>query len=170
MARNIEIKARVEDHHRLRAVARQLGARPQGSMHQIDRYYALDGGHREKLREIDGARFEWIEYRRPEDAAVRGSDYTVLHFGAGECRLTSILRRKPRVVVEKERELWILDNVRIHLDRVEGLGSFLELEAVLDDEHDDAACRSSIDRLLAAFGVERNTLVRASYSDLLLAG
>lgn len=169
MARNIEIKARVSDHGRLRAVATELGAWSAGTLHQIDRYYALGGARRQKLREIDGSRFEWIDYDRPEGDRVRPSDYTVVAYTAGECRLNEILREKPLVVVAKRRELWLLDNVRIHLDEVEGLGTFLEIEAVVDEQHDDERCRAAVDRLLEAFGVERAELLRSSYSDLLLS-
>jgi len=168
MARNIEIKVRVDGHERLRAIAAELGARSAGTIHQIDRYYALGGARRQKLREIDGSTFEWIDYDRPEGEGVRSSDYSVVSYAAGECRLNEILREKPLVVVEKRRELWLLDNVRIHLDEVRGVGTFLELEAVVDQQHDDERCRAGLDRLLDAFGVERAALVRASYSDLLL--
>ena len=75
----------------------------------------------------------------------------------------------PLVVVRKRRELWLLDNVRIHLDTVDGLGSFLELEAVVDAAHDEARCRARVHELLPAFGVAEADCVRASYSDLLRA-
>ena len=75
----------------------------------------------------------------------------------------------PVVVVRKTRELWLLDNVRIHLDTVDGLGTFLELEAVVGPSHDEARCHAQVDALLPAFGVTERDCVRASYSDLLRA-
>ncbi|MGH7803620.1 MAG: class IV adenylate cyclase [Candidatus Binatia bacterium] len=167
MARNVEIKARVGDLSRIRERARALGARPAGVLAQTDRYYEIDGGRRVKLREIDGACFELIHYDRPERDGVRTSDYTVERFAAGDPTLAEWRGRDARCVVAKTRELLLLDNVRIHLDRVDGLGTFLELEAVLDDAHDERSCRVAVERLLDVFGIERGALLRASYSDLL---
>ena len=167
MARNVEIKARVADLSSLRERALALGARPARVLAQVDRYFEIDGGRRVKLREIDGATFELIRYDRPETDGVRTSDYTVERLGAGDPELASWRARDATCVVAKTRDLLLLDNVRIHLDRVEGLGTFLELEAVVDDIHDERSCRVAVDRLLEAFGIEPDALLRASYSDLL---
>jgi adenylate cyclase, class 2 len=167
MARNVEIKARVGDLSRLRERALSLGARPAAVLAQVDRYFELDGGRRVKLRELDRVSFELIRYDRPETAGVRTSDYTVTRLTASDPELAAWRARLALRTVVKERELLLLDNVRIHLDRVESLGDFLELEAVVDETHDETACRAAVDRLLAEFGVERDALVRASYADLL---
>ena len=167
MARNVEIKARVGDLSSLREQALALGARPAGVLAQVDRYFELDGGRRVKLREIDGTTFELIRYDRPESQGVRTSDYTVERLAAGDRELAAWRARHATCVVAKTRELLLLDNVRVHLDRVERLGTFLELEAVVDEAHDERSCREQVDRLLDAFGIERRALLRASYSDLL---
>ena len=86
---------------------------------------------------------------------------------AVDWRLCLVPKTEPRVVVRKRRELWLVDNVRIHLDEVDGLGTFLELEAVIDAAHDEAACRAAVYRLLAVLGILESDCVRASYSDLL---
>ena len=167
MARNVEIKARVADLSSLREKALALGARPAGVLTQVDRYFEIDGGRRVKLREIDGATCELIRYDRPESGGVRTSDYTVERLAAGDSALAAWRARPTTCVVAKTRDLLLLENVRIHLDRVERLGTFLELEAVVDDVHDERACREKVDRLLDAFGIEPRALLRASYSDLL---
>ena len=177
MARNVEIKARVADLSRLRAIAIALGARPAGVLAQVDRYFEIDGGRRVKLREIDGATFELIRYDRPETGGVRTSDYTVERLAAGDAELAAWRARDAELaawrardatlVVAKTRDLLLLDNVRIHLDRVDELGTFLELEAVVDDAHDERSCRAAVDRLLAAFGIEPDALLRVSYADML---
>jgi predicted adenylyl cyclase CyaB len=74
----------------------------------------------------------------------------------------------PLVVVCKRREVLLWDNVRIHLDQVDGLGTFLELEAVVDALHDETACRAQIDRLMDALRLSESDLIRASYAELLL--
>ena len=167
MARNVEIKARVSDLSSLRETALALGARPAGVLAQVDRYFEIDGGRRVKLREIDGTSFELIRYDRPEDGGVRTSDYRVERFAAGDPALAAWRGRDAACVVAKTRELLLLDNVRIHLDRVERLGTFLELEAVVDGTHDERSCRAAVDRLLDEFDIEPDSLLRASYSDLL---
>ena len=107
---------------------------------QTDRYYALEGGRRVKLRTIAGGRAEMIEYRRAEASGVRASDYTVRPVrDAAAVRPGSA--GPPLVVVRKRREMLLWDNVRIHLDGVDRLGTFLELGAVVDEAHDEACCR-----------------------------
>ncbi|HSP97989.1 MAG TPA: CYTH domain-containing protein [Candidatus Dormibacteraeota bacterium] len=164
MARNIEIKARLTDLAAARALARGCDAVPHVVEKQVDTYYALDGGQRVKVRRINGGRRELIEYQRPEASGVRASDYTITPLTddappPGE----------PVVVVRKRREVLLIDNVRVHLDQVDGLGTFLELEAVVDAAHDDAVCRGQVDGIMAALGLRESDLIRASYAELLLA-
>jgi predicted adenylyl cyclase CyaB len=70
-----------------------------------------------------------------------------------------------RRVVDKRREVFLADNVRIHLDDVVGLGAFLEFEAVLDERHDDAAGLAQVERLMEAFGITKADLLEGSYGD-----
>src|SRR5258705_8041552 len=142
--RNIEIKARVADLSALRAMALAHGAREHAIEEQTDRYYALDGGRRLKLRTIAGGRAELIEYERPESTGVRASDYTIKPVRDGAAGVCVVPKGEPLVVVRKRREVLLWDNVRIHLDVVDGLGAFLELEAVLDAQHDDVRCRDQV--------------------------
>jgi predicted adenylyl cyclase CyaB len=167
MARNVEMKARLDDLDAARAVAARVGARFEWADTQVDRYYEIDGGRRVKLRTCERAPAELIRYDRPETSGVRSSDYEVLPVRDPAAHACLVPKGEPLVVVRKRRELWLVDNVRIHLDTVDGLGTFLELEAVVDDAHDGAACRAAVDRLLAAFGIDAADCVRASYSDLL---
>ncbi len=167
MPRNIEIKARVADLDAVRAVVNRIGALPHVIEEQTDRYYALDGGRRFKLRHIAGGRAEMIDYARPESSGVRASDYTISPVRDGDgCAVPA---GDPLVVVRKRREVLLIDNVRVHLDRVDGLGTFLELEAVVDAAHDDALCRAQVARIMNALGLNDADLIRASYSDMLLS-
>jgi predicted adenylyl cyclase CyaB len=165
--RNIEIKVRLNDTQAARAIARRLGAVAHAVEEQTDRYYALDAGRRVKLRSVRGGRAELIEYRRPEDSGVRASDYTVTPVRDERDGLCLVPRGRPLVVVRKRREIMLWDNVRLHFDEVEGLGAFLELEAVVDDRHDDATCRQQVATLMQALGLAPDDLIRASYADLL---
>jgi adenylate cyclase class IV len=164
--RNIEIKVRIADLASARAVCARLGARPLGAEVQTDRYYAIDATRRLKLRTVSGRSAELIEYRRPETAGVRASDYSITPVrdaAAGVCLVPS---GPPVVVVRKRREVLLWHNVRIHLDAVDGLGTFLELEAVVDERHDDAACRARVAELMDAFALRESDLIAASYADL----
>jgi len=163
MARNIEIKARLSDLTAARAKAIGLGARAYVVEEQVDSYYALEGGRRVKVRRINGGRSELIDYERPEGSGVRASDYTITPL-ADDAPAPG----DPVVVVRKRREVLLIDNVRVHLDQVEGLGSFLELEAVVDAAHDDAVCRAQVDRIMDALGLREVDLIRASYAELLI--
>jgi adenylate cyclase class IV len=170
LPRNIEIKAHLENYPWVRQVARSLATSPPRKEHQVDRYFLTDatGKERLKLRESDLHGFQLIRYRRPETTGIRGSDYQLEHLsGPEDPRLTTL--SDPVLVVTKIRELIWVENVRVHLDQVEGLGNFLELEAVVDPEHHEVLCRHRINALLAAFEIESKQLLQASYSDLLEA-
>ena len=168
MPRNIEIKVRLNDPPAARAIALRLGARAHAVERQTDRYYTLDAGRRVKLRTIQGDRAELIEYRRPEADGVRASDYTVTPVRDERAGLCLVPRGRPLVIVRKRREIMLWDNVRLHFDDVEGLGTFLELEAAVDERHDDAVCRRQVATLMDALGLGEDDLIRASYAELLL--
>ena len=167
MPRNIEIKVRVGDLDATRRRALALGAHLLTSEKQVDRYYRLDGEHRVKLRTINGRPAHVIEYHRPETRGVRTSNYTLTPVRDPDELACLVPKGKPLVVVSKEREILLLDNVRIHLDVVDGLGTFLELEAVVDAAHNDTTCHEQIAAVMAALGVSQEELVRASYAELL---
>ncbi len=171
MPRNIEIKARLDDLERARAVARRVATSGPEVEDQVDRYYAVSarGSERIKVRSSSARPTELIRYRRAEDEGVRPSDYERIVLGEGALAETTSALGLPILTVAKRREIWHVDNVRVHLDQVEGLGTFLEFEAAVDSGHDDAACRRRIDGLLTEFGIRREDIVPASYSDLLLA-
>ena len=134
---------------------------------QLDRYYELEGGSRLKLRTVPGRPPELIRYRRPESDAVRTSDYEVTLVRDAEARRCLVPKTRPVVSVRKRREVLLLDNVRIHLDEVDGLGRFLELEAVVDATHDEAACRRRLADITSALGLREADFIRASYAELL---
>jgi adenylate cyclase, class 2 len=167
VARNVEVKARLGDLDAARDVARSAGARFAWVDTQMDRYYELEGARRLKLRTCGRAPAELIRYDRAETAGVRPSDYEISPVRDAVAQACLVPKGEPLVVVRKRRELWLVDDVRIHLDDVDGLGTFLELEAVVDATHDEATCRAAVHRLLALFGVAEADCVRASYGDLL---
>ena len=103
-----------------------------------------------KLRTCGRGAAELIRYDRPEDGGVRTSDYEVTPVrDARRQAVPGAEDGEPIAVVRKRRELLLLDNVRIHLDEVDGLGTFLELEAVRRRGARRGHCRGQVDRLLS---------------------
>lgn len=166
MPRNVEIKARVADLASVREAALRIGARFHAVEVQTDRYYTVDGAHRVKLRTIAGGRAELVEYWRSEATGVRASDYTITPVRDEAAGLCLVPKGQPRVVVRKRREILLWDNVRIHLDEVDGLGTFLELEAVVDERHDEPTCWAQVDMLMRALALRDDELIRASYAEM----
>jgi predicted adenylyl cyclase CyaB len=164
---NVEIKARCSDPGQVRAVLRQRNARFAGLDRQVDTYFRVSEG-RLKLREgnIENA---LIYYHRPNQAGPKTSD-VLLHPATPGSGLKEILAAAlgELVAVDKQREIYYLDNVKIHLDRIESLGEFVEIEAAGDEHADRGALLAQCQELMAAFGIREEDLVSESYGDLLL--
>ena len=164
--RNIELKARCRDLARAAAVAQQIGATRTGELRQCDVYFHVPQG-RLKLRETDGRPAELIAYARPDSPDFRDSNYHLVAIpdpAAAKVALASVLG--VRGEVRKVRQLWMYHNVRIHLDDVAGLGTFLEFEAVISADADEAVSRQRLETLAAALGVRGEDRIAVSYSDL----
>lgn len=167
MARNIEIKARLADPAGVaaRALALAGGAPPQ-RLEQDDSFFHAPHG-RLKLRGMpDGA--ELIAYRRADATGARLSEYwrsPVPDPDSMREGLSQVLGLAGRV--RKTRLLFLVGRTRIHVDRVEGLGDFLELEVVLRDDESLADGEAEAAALLQALQVPREAEVAGAYRDLL---
>jgi predicted adenylyl cyclase CyaB len=166
---NIEVKARCPDLNRAREVCDRIGAQFQRILKQTDTYFpGLFRGSRTKLRQINDARFEMINYRRANKAATRSSLYDVRTIDAKTAE--RILKQgKVLCVVRKCRDLYLWHNVRIHLDQVEGLGNFIEFEGVISSDADPQISRERVSRLVTEFAISPTDQIGVSYSDLLMA-
>jgi predicted adenylyl cyclase CyaB len=165
---NVEIKALCRDHSRIRSILSEKDAAFIGRDHQVDTYFKSVSG-RLKLREgtIEN---NLIWYRRPDQAGPKTSHCVLLGTEKGS-PLKDILEHAMgiMVVVDKHREIYFIDNIKIHLDLVEGLGSFVEIEAqseegVLTEEILNAQCT----RLMEELGIPKGDLLTGSYSDLIM--
>jgi homotetrameric cytidine deaminase len=163
--RNVELKAVDPDPARTLALALGLGASDEGVLVQRDTYFHVASG-RLKLREEEPGEAHLIAYSRPDDPAVRVSSYRVLPAADGTLAALSETLGVD-VVVEKRRHLLLWETVRIHLDEVTGLGSFVELEAVADPESDLSRERAQVDHLIAELYI--GAPLEGSYSDRLRA-
>lgn len=165
---NVELKAKLADLEAANATAAKLGAADQGVLHQIDTYFRSDSG-RLKLRVIDGRRGELIWYARPDQADSKLSRYHITPV-ADPSGLIQCLEAAWGVetVVEKRRRLWLYENVRIHLDRVAGLGDYLEFEAVLSESDSAEAGRRQLRFLSEQFHLGPDDLLTGSYREMKL--
>jgi len=137
---------------------------------QCDTYFHAPRG-RLKLREEEGAAPHLIAYERPDLAGQRESRYRIVAVEQAEelkATLCSVLGVK--VVVAKERRLFLWEGVRIHLDQVDGLGEFIEFEAIAAAESDLSHEEAQVAALWRAFEVEDADVIGGSYCDLALAG
>jgi len=168
MARNIELKARDPDPARSLEVSLAFGATDEGYLQQLDTYFRVTHG-RLKLREQDDAA-ELIHYERADEATERVSSYRIIPVDDPD-GLKDVLTEALGILVavEKSRHLLLWRNVRIHLDEVPGLGSFIELEAVAEADSDLSAEYQHVAELRARLGITDERMLALGYSDQLLA-
>jgi len=167
MPRNLELKARISSLAVARDDARLCGARFIAALRQTDTYFAVPYG-RLKLRETDGERGELIYYNRDESRDERWSHYTLIPL-SGPAALRDILSGSMGIaaVVRKAREVFFHGQSRIHLDEVDGLGTFIEFEVQGSGE---AESLQEMEFLRKAFHVVPEGIVRSSYADLVVEG
>ncbi len=166
---NIEIKARCSDVERVRRVLQEHAADFRGLDRQIDTYFNCLHG-RLKLRQgnIENA---LIHYDRPDDRGPKQATVTLYPAGEESDALKAALAAAMgiKVVVDKSREIYFIDNVKFHIDAVTGLGAFVEIEAI------DAENKLGVDYLRgqcecyqALLGINDRDLLTGSYSDMML--
>jgi adenylate cyclase class IV len=167
MASNIEMKARVEDPAALRARALSLKPHEVFELEQVDTFFRCETG-RLKLRQFADGSAELIAYQRPNTQGARESVYyrTPTSDGEGLLQaLTSSLGIK--TIVRKNREVMLVGQSRIHLDRVESLGDFMEIEVVLRPEQSAADGEIILADLMADLGITSEHCIAGAYADFI---
>lgn len=165
--RNIEIKARIAGVDPLAAALSEFADDGPMAIAQDDTFFRCENG-RLKLRSFDAARGELIFYRRADSLGPKESNYTIAPTTAPDAMreaLTLALGATGRV--RKARILFLVGRTRVHLDRVEGLGEFLELEVVLRDGEAMQTGMHEAHALMARLGVQQSQLIDTAYVDLL---
>ena len=168
MRKNYEIKIPVKDIKELeKAVRKLLRSKKHKNYieYQKDIYYSIDRG-RLKLRIIDSKIGNLIYYDRKEYNKKRVSNY-IISATKNFKELDEILRKlfDIFIIVDKRREIYTYDNVRIHLDKVRKLGSFLEIEVIYDSLKD---AKKIMNDLVNFLKLNENDFIKDSYSDLLI--
>lgn len=168
--RNIELKARLASIDEAREIAKSVATEHLGSRTQIDTYFCCGQG-RLKLRESEGAETpsaaQLVSYQRADVPDAKPSDYRLLDVAEPDA-LRQMLTESLGVecVVEKRRDVFMYQNVRIHLDEVTGLGTFLEFEAVLDGNMTDEQGQAQVAHLANTFRIADSDRLQGSYSDM----
>jgi len=167
MPANIEIKARARDFEEIRSRAEKLSDTAVEVIPQEDIFFNTPQG-RLKLRILAPDRGELIYYTRPDQEGPKRSDYHIARTPDPE-NLKRVLELAYgiRGIVKKTRYLYLVGQTRVHLDDVEGLGQFMELEVVMNNGQDDAEGETIADKLMISLGVERSDLIEGAYMDLL---
>lgn len=167
MAENIEIKARARGFDDQAALAAALADGPATVLHQTDVFFKVAEG-RLKLRYLSETLGHLIAYTRPDVPGPKSSHYEIT-VTAEPARLEQVLRACLPVIgtVQKKRTLYLTGHTRIHLDEVEGLGRFIELEVVLQAGQSAEMGRRIAADLMKALEIEPSDLLAGAYFDLL---
>lgn len=168
--RNIEFKARCSNPEKIKEILVSRQADFQGVDHQVDSYFNVSSG-RLKLREgkIENA---LIYYERKNTKRPKQSNISLFPLNSNSTSsLKEILTKSLDilVVVSKQRAIYYINNIKFHIDIVEELGSFIEVEAIdVDGTIGIVKLQEQCQFFLELFGVSEENLISSSYSDLLL--
>lgn len=168
---NIEIKARYFDLKKAKKIALSNRAQPIGILRQCDTYFCSPRG-RLKLREIKGQRTAWLipYFKKHSKRHPIKSDYQLIEIQDPK-NLKSLLGKifGIEAVVAKVREVFLLDNVRVHLDQIKNIGSFLEFEAVFskDTKENRRKETQKVRKWMRVFGIRQKDLVGQGYVELM---
>lgn len=169
MPRNIEIKARVASLATLEPRVAAIATQGPTPIAQDDTFFRCANG-RLKLREFADGTGELIFYQRADEGGPKTSFYvrTPTRDPAG---LREALTLANGIVgrVVKARTLYLVGRTRVHLDRVQELGEFMELEVVLEDDEPEAAGMAEADALMRTLGIAAEDCISGAYLDLLSA-
>lgn len=167
MRSNIEIKALVHDFDQIRLGAESLSDTPVEVIPQEDIFFHTQKG-RLKLRILAANRAQLISYTRPDQEGPKRSEYHIYETPDPE-NLKRVLELAYgiRGQVKKTRYLYLIGQTRVHLDEVEGLGQFMELEVVMAPGQSNAEGQAIAEELMSKLGVEKGDLLEGAYMDLL---
>lgn len=168
MARNIEVKARVTDIKATQKRIESLAGKSSKILTQEDTFFRVPNG-RLKLRIENRGGGQLIHYVREDMPGPKKSDYEIVQVADAE-GLKKVLAASLEVrgIVKKERRLYIYRNTRIHLDQVDGLGAFIELEVVQTVRRiEKLNPEARAEELMRDLGIMQEDLIECAYIDLL---
>ena len=169
MGRNVEIKARLTQSafERIKSLANDLRTEPHEVLQQRDTFFNASRD-RLKLREFSDGSAELISYARTDQDAPKASQYIRTPISQPKTFCEAMASTVGiRGVVIKRRDLFLVGQTRIHLDQVEGLGLFLELEVVLTEHQSPDEGVEVANSLIDQLGIDADWLISNAYIDLL---
>ena len=164
--KNLEFKANCDSLDALRRHLVDLRAEHRRTMKQLDTYFNVPQG-RLKLREIDTNEAQLIYYERSDLAKSRYSNYQICDIPEPAAfKQIATMAWGVKGIVEKQRELWMFGDTRIHLDEITDLGQFVELETVIRNQT-EAEAHAEHQLVKDTLGIKEEELISVSYSDLI---
>lgn len=165
MGKNFELKCKLNDIASFKRRNTCLSEFDRTIEEQVDIYYKVKTG-RLKLRIINNTIGNLIFYERNESTNIRISKY-IISKTIDFVELREILNKQFRVLVTviKQRQIFLKDNIRIHLDTVKGLGKFLEIEIIYSNFQ---KARKQMEEIIFLLNLNENNFINVSYSDLLI--
>ena len=167
LARNIEIKARVRNFDVVRRRAAALSSDTPEILKQEDVFFRASCG-RLKLRQLAPDKGQLIHYERPDVSGPKTSTYSI-SYTEKPTQLRDVLASAlgETTIVKKVREIYLVGQTRIHLDVVEGLGEFMELEVVLSADEAELSGQNTAYEMMAKLGIEQSDLIECAYADMM---
>jgi predicted adenylyl cyclase CyaB len=162
---NFELKTRISDCEKIVKKIMSIGAIYKETMNQID-YYLQTGVNKEKIREINNQEIYFISYKRLETKGKKDSNYTIKTLSLEQKELF-LRNNSPLCIVNKVRHLWIYKNTRIHIDNVNNLGDFMELETVIKNISKNQGF-DEFNEIVSKLKIDLDKTEPYSYSDLIL--
>ena len=162
----IEIKARIRKYEKVIRILTLIQAVHERTEKQLDTYFSVDNG-RLKLREIDGHESKLIQYFRNQDVTPKQCNYAIVRvqnadkFGRMLSRVHGIYQQ-----VSKVREYWTWNQVNIHLDQVDELGSFIEFEAIVGNFQLHMDAEDKFIYLMSQFNIQPGDVLHTDYAEM----
>lgn len=168
MSTNTEIKARLKNPEFARRAAEKLSDTPLQIIKQEDVFYHVPQGNL-KLRFLSETSAQLVAYDREDlQNGIKASNYVIFPTDKPQLLKKILSLSLPvRGVVKKIRHLYMVRNTRVHIDEVEGLGTFLEFEVVLQNGQTHEEGQAIVDDLMKKFQITKEDLIDVKYMDLL---
>jgi predicted adenylyl cyclase CyaB len=162
---NVEIKAKCLNPREIRKILENENAEFKGKRNQIDTYFNVTSG-RLKLRESDDEN-HLIHYNRPDREDPKISEFGLYKTQGTMLKELLVKALGVLTIVDKEREIYLLNNIKFHIDEVKGLGSFVEIEAMGNGNSDKGKLLDQCKYYIKLLRIKDDELLPFSYSDMI---
>jgi predicted adenylyl cyclase CyaB len=163
---NVEIKAKYYDLGYAREILKSKNADFKGKDFQRDTYFNFIDG---KLKIREGNIENNLIYYKRENEEIKKAKGLIFPLGNNKSLKEKLAEGLGILItIEKEREIYFIDNVKFHLDKILNLGNFIEIEAINYENILEEKLKEQVDCYVNLFKIQKENLIKESYSDLLL--